>query len=746
MRVRMLTPWALGLVASAPGWTQGAPASGNDMQDLLELLNTPVVTASKSQEKLSEAPATLVVLRRSDLEARGYRDLSEILEDLPGFDVTRFYGDTYMKPYARGFRNTIGEPFLVMVDGMVFNHLWYNNAEIFLTAVPLSNIDRVEVVYGPASALYGANAFNGVINVITRKDAEANGSSGYVKAYAGSFDTKVADFSYMLKQGDLRLSFTGRVGEGDIDPKAPDRSAWLSEKYRKNRTIYGRMLDFNTDKVGKLTSPIHTRGFDLRLFKGGFEAGITYLNLNTGYGLVYTYDGYQPGLQVWSRPQYSFHVKFDHDVAPNLSVSTMGRFRRDEVGPESRDNYTFWDSASKSFLYEPTRWRTLTGSFIFTQDWSWNPSKAWSVAAGYLAESQSQQTKYLLNFATPVDIPTAQYDPAQMPAAHSASYSDLSHVYILRHGAYLQGKYRLADNQSLVAGARSDWSTTFGGARTLRGGYVGNFGGWGTKLLYGQGYNEPSWRLLGGGWAKSGSNPNLHPERSNTLEGSLSYTASKWSLSADLYSVQSKSVVINLPGGATNAGNYDVKGVDLHAQWLAPLFKEFKVWAYVTHLFKADMNPFANALSHYTDYTLLSSAQKTALGSDQGTYEIGDIAKTKLYLGTTMQFNDSMGLTLLGRHFSDRPSVATNPVNEYGAYTTVDAVFTAKFSHGLAIQGRVRNLLDKEYVTPGNRQGSAGFTPGGFDARGDWTGPGGDYNSVIPGFSRNFDVSLRWQF
>ena len=88
------------------------------MTSLLEILNTPVVSASKSLEKASEAPATLIVLRREDLERRGYTELTQLFDDLPGMSLARAYGDTQMKSYWRGFRNVHGDPFLILVDGI----------------------------------------------------------------------------------------------------------------------------------------------------------------------------------------------------------------------------------------------------------------------------------------------------------------------------------------------------------------------------------------------------------------------------------------------------------------------------------------------------------------------------------------------------------------------------------------------------------------------------------------------------
>src|SRR5690242_11025446 len=117
-RGTLLLPFCLAaLVAAAPAGAAPAPEDeGEALREMTieELLSVSVVSASNTREKLADAPATVIVLTRADLAQRGYTELSEILDDLPGMDVVRPYGDTYLKNYWRGYRNTIGDPFLLL--------------------------------------------------------------------------------------------------------------------------------------------------------------------------------------------------------------------------------------------------------------------------------------------------------------------------------------------------------------------------------------------------------------------------------------------------------------------------------------------------------------------------------------------------------------------------------------------------------------------------------------------------------
>src|SRR5262249_20998284 len=153
------------------------------LQDLSleQLMAVPVTTASNVDEKLADAPAAMIVITRDEMEARGYNQLGDLFDDLPGMDVVRPYGDNWVLSYWRGFRGEVAAPFLLMVDGQPVNSLHYLDVDVPLTSLPLSAIERVEIVQGPASSVYGPNAFMGVINVITVSDVADDGLTEHVR-------------------------------------------------------------------------------------------------------------------------------------------------------------------------------------------------------------------------------------------------------------------------------------------------------------------------------------------------------------------------------------------------------------------------------------------------------------------------------------------------------------------------------------------------------------------------------------
>ncbi|CAG5069291.1 Vitamin B12 transporter BtuB [Dyadobacter sp. CECT 9623] len=201
-----------------------------------------ITSVSKKAENLLQVPATVTVLTSDDILKRGYKDLTQMLSDIPGFDVIRGNGPSYVTFYQRGYRSTSNDRTILLVDGVEENDLNSDNIPIS-RQYALSDIERVEVIYGPASTMYGANAFMGVINLITRRhldkempegkkiDVSGNGQIRY-----GSMNTKMVDGTVTLRSKDVAVSVTSRYflsneldyskyGEWDYSPRTANSYA-----------------------------------------------------------------------------------------------------------------------------------------------------------------------------------------------------------------------------------------------------------------------------------------------------------------------------------------------------------------------------------------------------------------------------------------------------------------------------------------------------------------------------------------
>jgi len=152
-----------------------AVADFNDFGELEleELLNVKVTSVSKHEETLAETPATVTVLTRDDFLLHGWLSVAEALASVPGIYVS-WGRDTYY-PGVRGVSipRDSGTRILVLLDGHTMNNPWSASGKIDeLLTLPVEAIERVEVIRGPASSMYGSNAFLAVVNIISRKGDE----------------------------------------------------------------------------------------------------------------------------------------------------------------------------------------------------------------------------------------------------------------------------------------------------------------------------------------------------------------------------------------------------------------------------------------------------------------------------------------------------------------------------------------------------------------------------------------------
>lgn len=721
-------------VLSPPLAAQAPEGDDELLQDLVDLLNTRVISASNTAERLSDAPATMVVLTRDDFARRGYTELSQILDDLQGMDIIRPFGDTHLKAYWRGFRNEIGEPFLVMVDGMVQNHLYFNTGDVPLVALPLSNIERVEVVYGPASSVYGANAFMGVINVLTTKDRPEEGSFARATLAVnggskGARSSRIADANFFYKRGDLRLSFTARFDNGWMDTNTNNNYEWTKNRYYGDRRLWGNIPD-NPSLGGAFESGVRNRAIDLRAFVGQTELGLQYTLLDTGYGTVYPGDLVQNNA-VWARPDLSFHLRHTHRIDDWITSTTLLRHRSSDV----RNDSFFVDayesgSAASDYVVEFSWWQSLNRSVSLNQDFDLRLSPAFSLVTGFKFEQKNLQKRYdapygeLSHVSDP--LPLGQGSPFY-PDQPEASEQAANRITTEDVGFYAQAKWRMAEGHLLNFGGRRDRNSEYGGNTTLRMGYVFSGGAWGAKVLFGQAYQEPTPRVLYGGWSGSGSNLALKPEKSTTLEASGTYTTRSLSLQGGIWSVRNEDTI----AGTRNLGERNVAGLDLTASYLVPQdrIRQVKFWGSYSRIFKADEDVLDGA------------------GAKVGTLFIGDLAKDKVLFGATFLFSERVNATLLGRWIGRRDTVITNPIRSVGSYLVADLSLNAAYK-GVTFLLKINNLTDRQYFHPGVRGAQSGDTPGAFSGPGGtWVGSGFSYyNSLHAQPGRYITLGMKMDF
>jgi iron complex outermembrane receptor protein len=173
----------------------GATTSDLTNLSLEDLMQIPVYGASKYEQKTSNAPSSITIVTADDIQKYGYRTLSDLLRSVRGFYVTNDRNYRYAGIRGFGIPGDYNSRLLIQVDGHRINDNVYDQGFIGTEFIlDLDLIDRVEIIRGSGSSLYGSNAFFGVINIITKKYRDF-GQPGAAVSY-GSYDTLKGRLSY----------------------------------------------------------------------------------------------------------------------------------------------------------------------------------------------------------------------------------------------------------------------------------------------------------------------------------------------------------------------------------------------------------------------------------------------------------------------------------------------------------------------------------------------------------------------
>ncbi|MEQ1529038.1 MAG: TonB-dependent receptor [Methylococcales bacterium] len=166
--------------------------------NLEELVKIQVTSVSKKIQALSDAPAAVYVISHDDIKRSGVTSVPEALRMAPGLDVARIDANKWAVT-ARGFNGNFANKLLVMIDGRsiytpAFSGVYWDAQDVLL-----EDVDRIEVIRGPGATLWGANAVNGVINIITKRAEDTQG--GHLTAGGGNKETGFGSLRYGVKLG-----------------------------------------------------------------------------------------------------------------------------------------------------------------------------------------------------------------------------------------------------------------------------------------------------------------------------------------------------------------------------------------------------------------------------------------------------------------------------------------------------------------------------------------------------------------
>lgn len=182
-----------------------------------ELMQTPIITASRSEQTSSELSAPVSVLTAEEIRNSGLTTIPELLALIPGVDVRRLDRTRYIVG-VRGMLGTYSDRTLVLINGRnALNPVW--GAPDWQTLpVMIEDIERIEVLRGPGGAVWGANAYTGVINIITKKPEDTTGG------LVSSTITEFGDSYNRIRYGESKEALSWRVSVGYEDIKTSDHA------------------------------------------------------------------------------------------------------------------------------------------------------------------------------------------------------------------------------------------------------------------------------------------------------------------------------------------------------------------------------------------------------------------------------------------------------------------------------------------------------------------------------------------
>lgn len=501
-----------------------APASASEESIVFQ--NIPsVYGAVKYDQKVSEAPASITIITADQIKKYGYRDFPQILASIPGFFTTNDRNYDYVG--IRGF-NRPGDytsRVLLLIDNHRLNDAVFDQAPMGNDGpIDVDLIDRVEIIRGPSSSLYGTNAFFGVINVITKrgkdlKGLEVSGEAGTYDSYKGrvSYGNKLSNGLEFLVSG----SYLDSVGSRDL----------FYKEFNDPATNHGHAIKSDSENVPNIFAKASYGDFTLQ---GGFTSRKKKVP-TASFGTVFN-----------SRAEGTLDqrgyldLKYQHEFASGFTLNARGYYDR------------MYYRGDYPYDYPP---------LTLNQDRSLAQQGGADIS---IVKRLFDRHKVILGTEYRHQFQTDQNNRDDLPPVTYLDDRRSSTVWAV----YGQEEWAITDRLLLNAGVRHDQYSTFGGTTNPRAGLIYNWNNTTAKLLYGRAFRAPNPFEQYYIATTALSNPNIAPERITTYEAVLEQSlTANLRASASLYRYQITGLISQVAVGSSvqyqNAGNITAHGLEL---------------------------------------------------------------------------------------------------------------------------------------------------------------------------------------
>lgn len=621
--------------------------SQNSEMDLLldlgieELLNTKIVSASKTAQNFSTIAASVKVITATEIHQRGYQSLQDILSDLPGFQFRDIQGfNSYVFQHGIPNQNNLT---LLMIDGVQVNEL---NSGGFYGGMHfnLENIEQVEIIYGPASALYGTNALTGIINLITKKAVDNQGLD--VHASAGSFNTyKIGGgYGYYNPEKDAGMRVSARYLSTDKTPLDNENgdNNWTSE-----------IDNFEKDIAADLSANWKNLSFGFNIQNKQSSRATLYNSQTSAYSDHGT---------SWNILFANAQIKYKFEKK-KYSLIPQIYYRNSTVLPSSiaeindNEQYAYYRPGSLAGIDLLNKFQIIdkllvTGGLILENE---ELSERFGIAHNDISEPEKP-----------------------VPPRPSMTTNHLFSVYG-------QAEYTFLKHLTSTAGFRYDYSDYYGEKLTPRFSLSFRKGVFSTSLLYNEAYRAPKpWDYTTGY-----GNPDLKPELIQTTEWvSNVKIGSHMLFSAAIYRSYMYNIFVQnydyYPGFRwVNQGKIYIHG--LEAEWS---YRHKKLDAYINFSYTKPVDELKTLLPEISETT-----------ANAGIYYRWN---AKLSTGMRLNYSGERKNASTGRHIINQQIV----VKYYTIDPYIIAHLDLSYAITKAFQASlfVNNLTDQKYYHSSNRQ------------------------------------------
>lgn len=539
--------------ASASASVEESTAMASLLQKgLAELVELEVSLSTGTPKSLKLAPSVATVITAQDIEDMGATTLDEILQTVPGLYVMPSATNIFSPNWVfRGVNTSVNPQVLLLIDGQPLRFI-ANGAKPFLLRMPVSMVSRVEIIRGPGSAMLGADAFAGAINIITKDSNDIAGSSIGVRG--GSFGARDvwAQHGGSYNGWDVAVGAEYAKGDGDSsriinqDALGSGPPSLAPGPIDTHYETFNSSLNVRKDKIT-------LRLNESWMIDNGIGSGINTLSGGKSKANNFVLMGSIGYLEK--------DLLMDFDLAATISGSYA----------KLENTFYFFPESYKKMIGKPGV-RELNGGIEFTGDYHGFSAHRARLMLGM--NNYNADTFQHKNYGKGVDVQFGDVvDITDTPYVYMTD----QHRRLIYAG--MQDEWMLSGNLELTAGVRYDDYSDFGSAVSPRLALV-----WHTtpelvsKLLYGRAFRPPSFGEMHNQNNPSViGNPNLDPETTDTYEVAFDYRPNKaLRMGLNLYEYRINGLIdyIADPAPATtrtaqNARDQKGRGFELETEWMA---------------------------------------------------------------------------------------------------------------------------------------------------------------------------------